>query len=430
MAHGPRGGPAAAFTLDDISKAIIEQLQEDGRRSYAAIGKAVGLSEAAVRQRVQRLLDPGVMQIVAVTDPLQLGFPRQAMVGLTVDGDLREVADELAAMDEVDYVVVTAGSFDLLVEVVCEDDEHLLEMINNESARSRPCVHRNLRLSEATQTDLHLGYPMTVDSERAASSAPSSTCGCTSPGCRPTATADVPIIVRGEGPYVCDSNGKRYLDGLSGLFVVQAGHGRAELAEAAAKQAEELAFFPLWSLRAPGRDRARRAAGRARPRRPEPGLLHHRRRRGRRDRLEAGQAVLQADRRARRYKVISREHRLPRHLDGRAADHRPAGHQGTLRAAGARRRPGAEHQLLPRPGVRRRRRDRGFGRWAADQIERAILREGPETVAAVFLEPVQNSGGCFPPPPGYFQRVREICDKYGVLLVSDEVICAFGRLGY
>ena len=130
MAHGPRGGPAAAMVLDDISKRIIEQLQLDGRRSYAAIGKAVGLSEAAVRQRVQRLHETGVMQIVAVTDPLTLGFRRQAMIGLKCDGDVSKVADELAAMSEIDYVVLTAGSFDLLLEVVCEDDDHLLEILS------------------------------------------------------------------------------------------------------------------------------------------------------------------------------------------------------------------------------------------------------------------------------------------------------------
>jgi Lrp/AsnC family transcriptional regulator for asnA, asnC and gidA len=122
----PRPAPSA---LDETSKRIIEQLQEDGRRPYAAIGKAVGLSEAAVRQRVQRLLDSGVMQIVAVTDPLQVGFARQAMIGIRVEGDMTVVADQLAEMAEVDYVVVTAGSFDLLVEVVCEDDDHLLDLL-------------------------------------------------------------------------------------------------------------------------------------------------------------------------------------------------------------------------------------------------------------------------------------------------------------
>jgi Lrp/AsnC family transcriptional regulator for asnA, asnC and gidA len=115
--------------LDDVSKAIIEQLQEDGRRPYATIGRAVGLSEAAVRQRVQRLLDSGVMQIVAVTDPLQLGFPRQAMVGVRTSADLEETADQLAEIAEVDYVVITAGSFDLLVEVVARNDDHLLEIL-------------------------------------------------------------------------------------------------------------------------------------------------------------------------------------------------------------------------------------------------------------------------------------------------------------
>ncbi|MBK6874761.1 MAG: Lrp/AsnC family transcriptional regulator [Kineosporiaceae bacterium] len=123
-----RPSPAAA-PLDEISKRIIEQLQEDGRRPYAAIGKAVGLSEAAVRQRVQRLLESGVMQIVAVTDPLQVGFHRQAMIGVRVEGDMTTVADRLAELSEVSYVVVTAGSFDLLAEVVCEDDDHLLDVL-------------------------------------------------------------------------------------------------------------------------------------------------------------------------------------------------------------------------------------------------------------------------------------------------------------
>ncbi len=124
------GNGAVVPALDAVSKAIIEQLQADGRRPYAAIGKAVGLSEAAVRQRVQRLVDSGVMQIVAVTDPLQVGFPRQAMIGIRVEGDVEDVADQLAAMPDVDYVLITAGSFDLLCEVVCEDDDHLLELLS------------------------------------------------------------------------------------------------------------------------------------------------------------------------------------------------------------------------------------------------------------------------------------------------------------
>jgi Lrp/AsnC family transcriptional regulator for asnA, asnC and gidA len=119
-------------SLDDTSKAIIEQLQDDGRRSYADIGKAVGLSEAAVRQRVQKLIDGGVMQIVAVTDPLQLGFLRQAMIGVRVSGDTRAIADAVADIPAVDYVVLTAGSFDLLVEIVCEDDEKLLDILNEQ----------------------------------------------------------------------------------------------------------------------------------------------------------------------------------------------------------------------------------------------------------------------------------------------------------
>jgi len=118
--------------LDDVSKAIIEQLQQDGRRSYASIGKVVGLSEAAVRQRVQRLIEGGVMQIVAVTDPIELGFGRQAMVGIRVAGPVTPVADAIAELDEVDYVVVTAGSFDLLAEVVAESDEGLLEILSDQ----------------------------------------------------------------------------------------------------------------------------------------------------------------------------------------------------------------------------------------------------------------------------------------------------------
>ena len=117
--------------LDGVNKQIIEFLQRDGRMSYAALAKAVGLSEAAVRQRVQRLLDSGVMQIVAVTDPLTLGFARQVMVGVKVEGDMRAVADQLAKIAEVDYVVICAGSYDLLVELVCTDDDHLLELLND-----------------------------------------------------------------------------------------------------------------------------------------------------------------------------------------------------------------------------------------------------------------------------------------------------------
>lgn len=121
--------------LDETSKAIIEQLQEDGRRPYGEVGKAVGLSEAATRQRVQRLMDAGVMQIVAVTDPMQLGFARQAMIGVKVSGDARTVADALIDMPGVSYVVLTAGSFDLLVEVVCESDDELITMLNDRVRR-------------------------------------------------------------------------------------------------------------------------------------------------------------------------------------------------------------------------------------------------------------------------------------------------------
>jgi Lrp/AsnC family transcriptional regulator, regulator for asnA, asnC and gidA len=125
-----RGQPSLNSGVDDVGKRLIEELQQDGRRSYAALAKTVGLSEAAVRQRVQRMVDSGLMQVVAVTDPLQVGFHRQAMIGLRVEGDLVRVADELAKIDEVDYVVITAGSFDILLELVCEDDDHLLRVLS------------------------------------------------------------------------------------------------------------------------------------------------------------------------------------------------------------------------------------------------------------------------------------------------------------
>ncbi len=141
-------GKRTTITLDDVSKAIIEQLQQDGRRSYAAIGKVVGLSEAAVRQRVQRLTESGVMQVVAVTDPLQLGFARQAMVGIRAKGELESVAEALGELDEVDYVVVTAGTYDILVEVVCESDDHLLELLSQRI--------RTIENVESTETFMYL----------------------------------------------------------------------------------------------------------------------------------------------------------------------------------------------------------------------------------------------------------------------------------
>jgi len=151
-----RDEPGGEMHLDAVSRRIIEQLQQDGRRSYAAIAKVVGLSEAAVRQRVQKLLDAGVMEIVAVTDPLRVGFRRQALIGLKAEGDLRQIADKLADVPEVDYVVACAGSFDLLVELVCEDDEDLFRLINDR-VRTTPGVRATesfvyLRLVKQTYT--------------------------------------------------------------------------------------------------------------------------------------------------------------------------------------------------------------------------------------------------------------------------------------
>jgi adenosylmethionine-8-amino-7-oxononanoate aminotransferase len=240
---------------------------------------------------------------------------------------------------------------------------------------------------------------------------------------------DMPLIVRGSGPYVFDDHGKRYLDGLSGLFVSQIGHGRKEVAEAAARQGSELAYFPLWSYGHPRAiELAERLAAMA------PGDLN---------RVffttSGSEAVESAWKLAKQYFKMTGEPGRYKVLSRDIAYHGTT--MGALAITGL---PGlkAPFEPLPAGGVRvpntnfYRAPDfvahdvTVFGQWAANEIERAILREGPETVAAVFLEPLQNSGGCFPPPPGYFQRVREICDRYGVLLVSDEVICAFGRLGY
>ena len=236
------------------------------------------------------------------------------------------------------------------------------------------------------------------------------------------------VITRGEGVHIWDSDGNKFIDGLSGLFVVQVGHGRAELAEAAAKQAETLAFFPLWSFATPpAAELAERIANYA------PGDLN---------RVffttGGGEAVESAWKLAKqffkltgkpgKYKVISRSiayHGTP---------------QGALAITGI-----PEFKAPfdpPTPGGFRVPNTnfyrapeqfsddpKAWGRYCADRIAEAIEFEGPDTVAAVFLEPVQNAGGCFPPPPGYFERVREICDEYDVLLVSDEVICAYGRIG-
>jgi adenosylmethionine-8-amino-7-oxononanoate aminotransferase len=237
----------------------------------------------------------------------------------------------------------------------------------------------------------------------------------------------VPIIVKGDGARIWDSTGKEYLDGLSGLFVVQAGHGRVELAQAAAKQAAELAYFPLWSYAHPEAIQlAERLATLA------PGDLN---------RVffttGGGEAVETAWKLAKQYFKLTGKPMKHKVISRAVAYHGTP--QGALSITGI---PDAKKYFEPLvPGAHKaanttfaRAPEHGddleaFGRWAADQIEIAIELEGPDTVAAVFVEPVQNSGGCFPPPPGYFARLREICDRHDVLLVSDEVICAFGRLG-
>jgi adenosylmethionine-8-amino-7-oxononanoate aminotransferase len=239
---------------------------------------------------------------------------------------------------------------------------------------------------------------------------------------------DVPVIVRGEGCYVWDDRGRRYLDGLAGLFAVQVGHGREELAEAAARQTRRLAYFPLWSHAHPTAiELADRLAADA------PGDLN---------RVfftvSGGESVETAWKLAKQYFKLCGKPAKHKVVSRSLAYHGTS--QGALSITGI---PGAKQDFeplvpttlrVPNTNFYRAPEYAGdyeaFGRWAADQIEQAITLEGPDTVAAVFLEPMQNTGGCFPPPPGYFQRVREICDRHDVLLVSDEVICAFGRLGH
>ena len=238
----------------------------------------------------------------------------------------------------------------------------------------------------------------------------------------------VPIISRGEGHHIYDDRGREYFDGLSGLFVVNAGHGRTELAEVMAKQAEQLAFMPLWSYaHEPAIDLAERLAGYA------PGDLN---------RVffttGGGEAVESAFKLAKQHfkmkgkpgktKVISRAlayHGTPQgalaitSLPDMKTPFEPLV-PGTFRV------PNTNFYRAPEMFADN---EKDFGLWAAERIREAIEFEGADSVAAVFLEPVQNSGGCFPPPPGYFERVREICDENDVLLVSDETICAFGRIG-
>lgn len=245
--------------------------------------------------------------------------------------------------------------------------------------------------------------------------------------------ARVPVITRGDGVHIWDAEGRRYIDGLAGLFVVQAGHGRREIAEAAARQAADLAYFPLWGHAHPAAvELAERPAAHT------PGDL---------DRVFFTTGGSEAVETA--WKLAKQCFALTGRPDERKVVSRSVAYHGTTQGApsitGV---PDLKKAFEPLvPGARKvattnlYRADEitgepgmagdpeAFGRWAARRIELAVQAEGPETVAAVVLEPVRNSGGCPPPPPGYFRAVREICDRYDVLLVSDEVICAFGRVG-
>lgn len=240
----------------------------------------------------------------------------------------------------------------------------------------------------------------------------------------------VPIVVKGEGHHIWDSNGRKYIDGLSGLFVVNAGHGRERLARVAAEQAKELSFFPIWSYAHPKAiELADRLADYA------PGDLN---------KVffstGGGEAVETAFKLAKYYWKLRGKPTKHKVISRAVAYHGTP--QGALSITGIPAMKAMFEPLVPStfrvPNTNFYRAEEmgapyddinKFGEWAAERIREMIEFEGPDTVAAVFLEPVQNSGGAFPPPPGYFKRVREICDEYDVLLVSDEVICAFGRIG-
>jgi adenosylmethionine-8-amino-7-oxononanoate aminotransferase len=234
---------------------------------------------------------------------------------------------------------------------------------------------------------------------------------------------EMPILVRGEGSYVWDEHGNRYLDGLSALFCVNAGHGRSELGQAAARQVEELAFYTNWSYAHP---RCIELAARMAELAPE-GLNRVFFTSGGSEAVESAWKLVRNHFRrrgeAQRTKLVARE--IAYH--GTSLGALAATGITELRAPFEPLAPGGCHVANTNSYRWPPERDR---LWAADQIEERILFEGPETVGAVILEPVQNAGGCFPPQEGYFQRVREICDRYGVLLISDEVICSWGRLGH
>jgi adenosylmethionine-8-amino-7-oxononanoate aminotransferase len=238
---------------------------------------------------------------------------------------------------------------------------------------------------------------------------------------------EIPIIVRGEGTHVYDVNGKEYFDGISGLFTNALGHGRPEFAEAAAESMNNLTFFPIWTYAHPKAiELAEKVASLA------PGDLN---------RVFFTTGGAEANESA--WKLARQYHKMRGDTDRYKVISRDIAYHGTT--LGALTITSLENYRQPFeplvpgavkvPAVNFYRAEthaddfEAFGLWSAQQIEEALLREGPETVAAVFLEPVQNAGGCFTPPPGYWQQVRAICDRYGVILVSDEVICAFGRLG-
>ena len=238
----------------------------------------------------------------------------------------------------------------------------------------------------------------------------------------------VPVVERGEGAYIYDSTGRRYLDALSGLFVVQAGYGRDEIADAADRQTRKLAYFPIWSYATPPAiELADRLAALA------PGDLN---------KVffssGGGESVETAWKLVKQYFKLTGKPHKTKVISRAVAYHGTT--QGALSITGV---PNFKHAFEPLvPGSHRvpntdfyrapdhlAEDEKAFGLWAANRVEEAILAEGPDSIAAVFVEPVQNAGGSIPPPPGYFERLREICDAYDVLLVSDEVICAYGRLG-
>ncbi len=424
-AAGRRDGDAApaqsrpvaggvASILDQANRAIVEELQQDGRRHLRRHRRGrrpvrgrrppAGPEDARGRHHADR----GRHRPAAGRVP-QPGHGRHPGRG-RLPGRGRTIV--AARTTSTTWSCAPAPSTSWW-SWSCEDEDRLLELLNGvDPVRSPACATPRLHVPEAGQADLHLGDQMTdhrtvsgtLQGDSSLSERARRTCGCTSPGCAYRRPRD-PGHRAGRGGLGLRP-ARQALPRRPVRPVHQPGRPRPDRAGRGGGPAGQRAgLLPDLELRPPEGDRAGRPAGRADARATQPHLLHHRRVRGGRVGLEAGPAVLQGHRAADPQQGDQPQHRLPRGHHGRPLDHRHARHQDARSSPwcpGRRKVPNTNFYRAPYFADDLE----AFGRWAADDIEQAILMEGPDTVAAVFLEPVQNAGGCFPPPPGYFQRVR------------------------